>query len=163
VSVYSLEKLISETRRLAAEYRRTTGKPLPGVSNEIAEYDAAKLLNLELVQDRSDGYDAVGKGAIDGRRVQIKARAIFDESKSGHRIGQLKTEKAWDMVVLVVMNENYDVVEIFKADRGTLIKNIGENRNKRGAMSVAKFKNIGQLVWDDEQGLIEDALIKMSN
>ena len=90
MTVYALDKLIAETRRLAAEYRRTTGKPLPGVSNEIAENDAARLLDLTLCEDRGNGYDAVGSGQFEGKRVIIKARTIFDDSKSGQRIGQLK-------------------------------------------------------------------------
>ncbi len=60
MGVYSVDKLISEARRLAAEFRRTTGKPLPGVSGEIAEHDAARLLNLKLCDERSGGYDAIG-------------------------------------------------------------------------------------------------------
>ena len=43
-NIYAAEKLIAQARQLAAEYRRTMGKPLPGVSAEIAEYDAVRLL-----------------------------------------------------------------------------------------------------------------------
>ena len=32
----------------------------------------------------------------------------------------------------------------------------GSKRSKRGAMSVAKFKAIGRMVWNREQGLIQD-------
>jgi len=157
MAVYSTEKLISEARRLAAEYRRTTGKPL-GISGEIAEFDAADKLNLEICQERNSGYDAIGKGERDGKRVQIKGRAVFDEKKSGQRIGQLKIEQEWDLVVLVIMDENYDAVEIFEIDRETIIDALNENkssnRNKRGAMSLAKFKIISTLVWTKKAGLL---------
>ena len=97
---------MSEARKLAVEYRRTTGKPLPGISGEIANYDAARLLDLELVKDNAPGgYDAIGKGKREGRRVQVKGRAILDEKKSGQRIGQLKLEQDWDSVVLVLMDD----------------------------------------------------------
>jgi len=159
MSVYSTEKLISEARRLAAAYRKTTGKPL-GISSEIAEFDAADKLNLELCQERTSGYDAIGKGIREGKRVQIKGRAVFDEKKSGQRIGQLKIEQEWDSVVLVIMDENYDAIEIFEANRDiitdALNENKSSNRNKRGAMSLAKFKKISTLVWDNKDGLIED-------
>jgi len=158
MSVYSTEKLVSEARRLATEYKKATGKAL-GISGEIAEFDAASKLNLELSEDRSLGYDAIGKGPREGKRVQIKGRAIFDEQKSGQRIGQLKTEQEWDSVVLVLMNEEYEATKIYEADRETLTEALNEssssNRKKRGAMSIAKFKIIANLVWDKENGLIE--------
>lgn len=154
--VYAVDRLIGEARRLAAEYRRTTGKPLPGVSAEIAMHDAARLLNLELVAG-SGGFDAVGRGARSGRRIQIKGRTIFDESKGGQRIGQIKTGEVWDSVVLVLMDEEYEPYEIYEAQREDLLQAVSEkaqtSRGKRGALSVAKFKVIGRLVWDRDCGL----------
>lgn len=162
MGVYSKEKLIAEARRLAAEFRRTTGKPLPGVSGEIAEHDAAELLDLELVDDRSGGFDAIGRGSRDGQRIQIKARVIFDEEKSGQRVGQLKLEQDWDSVVLVIMNENYEAVEIFEASRDEIADAMegaaSSSRKKRGAMSVARFRIISRLVWTREEGEIEDEI-----
>ena len=162
MGIYSVEKLIAEARRLAAEFRRTTGKALPGVSGEIAEHDAARLLNLELCQEKSAGYDAIGLGKRQGKRVQIKGRVIFDEEKSGQRVGQLKLEQEWDSVVLVVMDDNYEPYEIYEADRGDILDamdEVGQSaRRKRGAMSVARFKIIGRLVWTREEGEIEDEI-----
>ncbi len=159
MSLYSTEKLVTEARRLAAEYRKATGKPL-GISSEIAEFDASHLLNLELVKERSGGYDAVGRGKREGKKVQIKGRAIFDESKSGQRIGQLKSDQEWDSIVLVIMDEEYEPVEIYEGERDALLQAMHDakpsSRNKRGAMSVAKFKVISKLVWNREQGLIEE-------
>lgn len=162
MGVYSKEKLIAEARRLAAEFRRTTGKPLPGVSGEIAEHDAAELLNLELVDDRSGGFDAMGRGGREGQRIQIKARVIFDEEKSGQRVGQLKLEQDWDSVVLVIMDESYEAVEIFEASRDEIVDAMegmtNSNRKKRGAMSVARFRIISRLVWTREEGEIKDEI-----
>ncbi len=160
MGVYSVEKLITEARRLAAEFRRTTGKPLPGVSGEIAEYDAARLLDLELCKERPGGYDAIGRGSREGYRVQIKGRVIFDEEKSGQRIGQLKLDKDWDCVVLVIMDENYEAVEIYEASReeveDALEDSASSSRRKRGAMTVARFRNIARLVWARGEGAIGD-------
>jgi hypothetical protein len=162
VGIYSVDKLISEARRLAAEFRRTTGKPLPGVSGEIAEHDAARLLNLEICKDRPGGYDAVGHGRREGKRIQIKARVIFDEDKAGQRVGQLKLEQDWDSVMLVIMDEDYQPVEIYEADRDDVIEAMdaagGSARKKRGAMTVARFKIIARLVWTREEGEIEDEI-----
>lgn len=160
MTVYSVDKLIAEARRLAVEFRRTTGKPLPGISGEIAEYDAARHLDLELLKDRPGGFDAIGRGQRDGQRVQIKGRAILDESKSGQRIGQLKLEQAWDSVVLVLMDDSYEAFEIYEALREEILDAMEDagtsSRKKRGAMSVARFRNIARLVWTREDGAIDD-------
>ena len=162
MSLYSVEKLMIQTRKLAADYRRTTGKPLP-VTAEIANFDAASLLDLELIQPPPGGYDAVGRsGEREGLRFQIKGRAIFDEEKGGHRIGQLKLEQEWDAVLLVLLDEDYEPYEIYEADRASIIEAMDEGqsskRNKRGAMSVARFKNISRLVWCREEGEIGDEI-----
>ncbi len=159
VGVYSVDKLIGEARRLASEYRRATGQPLAGVSAKIAEHDAAAILNLELCQNPQLGYDAVGRGEREGQRIQIKGRTIYDEKKRGQRIGQLKLDQEWDLVVLVLLDKNHEAYEIYEADRGTVVKALephrSSNRAKRGAMSVAKFRSIGRRVWVRDQVDVE--------
>ncbi len=162
MGIYSVDKLIAETRRLAAEYRRATGQPLP-VSGEIAAYDASCHLDLELLQPPPGGYDAVGRsGPRKGMRFQIKGRAIFDEQKGGHRIGQLRAEQEWDRVLLVIMDENFETTEIYEADRDEVLEALQDGgsskRAKRGAMSVARFKAIARLVWTREEGEIGDEI-----
>ena len=156
MSIYEADKLISEARRIAAEYRRTTGTSLP-ISGEIAKHDACKYLELEPVKEGQGGYDAKDK---DGHRIQVKGRAIFDESKGGQRLGQLKMEQEWDALAMVLMDENFESTEIYLASRDAIEDSMEEqassNRSKRGAMSVARFKHIGQLVWTKEEGRIED-------
>lgn len=162
MSVYSVDKLIAEARRLAAAYRDTTGRPLAGVSGEISRYDAARLLNLDLCTGEG-GYDAIGRaGERAGRRIQIKARAIFDDAKSGQRIGQLKADQAWDSVVLVLLDERFETFEIHEATREELrdeLERAGDSRRaRRGAMSVARFRALGRLVWTREDGALEDGV-----
>ena len=150
---YAADKLIAQARTLAAEYRRAMGKPLPGVSTEIAEHDAVRLLELEPRSGEQGGWDAVDPQ--NGERIQIKSRTIFDESKGGERIGQLKLNQEWDAVVLVLMDENYEPYEIYRARRDELTEYINQsssNRAKRGAMSVARFKILGELIWDVVNG-----------
>lgn len=160
MSIYAIDKLIGEARRLASEYHRATGKPLAGVSAEIAEYDAARLLGLNLCTPKVSGYDAIGTGPRDGRKIQIKGRTIFDEAKKASRIGQLKVEQEWDSVVLVLMDENHEPYEIYEAQRTELLDELSNSenrsRNKRGIMSVAKFKHLSHLVWTREEGEVTD-------
>jgi hypothetical protein len=165
LTVYAADKLIAQARVLAAEYRRTMGKPLPGISNEIAEFDALKLLQLEPNAGGEGGYDAIDSNR-GNKRIQIKSRTIFDETKSGQRIGQLKLDKVWDSVVLVIMDEDYQPCEIYEAERDDLVDYLDQsssNRAKRGAMSVARFKIIGQRVWTRESGLEEEIWDNQSN
>lgn len=159
MSLYSVDKLISEARRIAAEYRRATGKPL-GISAEIARHDACTYLDLEPHED-AVGYDAMGlQGEREGLRFQIKGRAIFDEKKGGQRLGQINIDQNWDKILLVLMNEEFESTEIYEASRETMIDDMSDSadssRKKRGAMSVARFKRLAQLVWSNGEGLIED-------
>jgi len=155
-TVYSIDRLVGEARRLAADYRRATGKTLP-VTGEIAVQDAIRLLGLKPAEDSAAGYDAVRERGGRTERIQIKGRAIFDESKTGHRLGQLKLEQPWDYVILVLMDENYEPVEIHEADRDVLVETLNDpsasKRTARGMISVARFKIIGRLLWTREQGL----------
>jgi len=156
LTVYAADKLIAQARQLAAEYRRTMGKPLPGISSEIAQHDAVKLLGLEPLDEGSEGgFDAIDPSRGD-KRIQIKSRTIFDESKSGQRIGQMKLDKEWDCVLLVLMDEDYEPYEMYEAEREDILDCIGKSsssRTKRGAMSVARFKIIGRLAWTKENGV----------
>ncbi len=158
MGLYAADKLIGQARQLAAEYRRTMGKPLPGVSSEIALHDAMRLLQLDPVDGSVGGYDATDPARSD-LRVQIKSRTIFDESKSGQRIGQIKVDQPWDVVVLVLMDEEYEAYEIYEMERDELLdymKKSSASRSKRGALSIARFKIIGRLVWTREDGLEEE-------
>ncbi len=161
MALYQVDKLMGEARRLAREYRLAMGKPLAGISAELAVHDAMRLLDLEAAPKGASGYDAVGRGPRAGKRIQVKGRAIFDESKGGQRIGQLKTEQEWDSVMLVLLDENYDPVEIYEAEREDILEaadKTSSNRSKRGAVSVAKFKIIGHLVWSHDTGVEDDGI-----
>ncbi len=52
-----LFELISQTKALAKRYYSLTGRPL-GVIGEIAEFEAARLLGLELAPVREPSVDA---------------------------------------------------------------------------------------------------------
>ena len=85
MAIYSVDKLISETRRIAKEYRFATGKILP-VTAEIALNDAISILELSPNDENLPGYDAVYEHGEERLRVQIKGRLIFNEKRQGHRI-----------------------------------------------------------------------------
>ncbi|MDB2705111.1 hypothetical protein N9Y67_01070 [Pseudomonadota bacterium] len=159
MDLYSIDKLMHETRQLAAKYRMTTGTTLP-VTGEIARFDVAKALNLQLIDDLTQGYDANGLGERAGVRVLIKGRVIFEDSRSTPRIGQINPDGRWDNVVMVLFDDDYMPVEMYEAssdDIKAAIKTKQDNHSKkRAAMSVAQFKIIGKLVWTQEGGIEQE-------
>jgi len=155
MGVYSVDRLIAEARRLAAEYRRTTGRPLAGISSEVCVHDAIRLLDLEPTS--GPGYDAIGRGTRAGQRIQIKGRTIRADGRSGQRIGQLRLDQEWDRVLLVLMDEELEPFEIHEASRDQVVEALEEGkRSRRGAMSVARFRRIGHRVWSRGGGLDTD-------
>lgn len=147
MSVYSVDKLMAEARRLAAEYRRTTGKTLP-ISGEIAVNDAVRLLGLTAAGEPGLGYDATRGEGDATQRLQIKARVVFDEIKSAHRIGELKIDRPWDSVLLVLLDQEYEPFAIYEATRPAIEAALDDVRpNKRGTLTVPRFQRIGELVW----------------
>ncbi len=154
---YSVDKLIAEARRLAADYRRATGKALP-LSAEIAVNDAVRLLGLAPPVDPVAGCDAVRNTPGGVIRVQIKGRVVFDQSRASPRMGQLKLDQGWDEIVLVLMDDDYEPFEIYRAAREGVERALERKpHNKRGAMTVPQFRNIGLRVWTREWGLAADA------
>ena len=155
MSVYAVDKLITQARRLAKEYRQVTGKTLP-ITGEIAINDAIRLLGMAAASELNCGFDAVLEYQQQRLRVQIKGRAIVNSKRSGHRLGQLKLEQDWDAIVLVIMDVDYETSEIYLAERETIMEAINESKNKRGSISIARFKIIGDLLWSAENGIEND-------
>jgi len=142
-----IEEILLAAKDLASRYKKLTGKPL-GITGEVAEFNAAKLLRLELAEARKAGYDAIGS---DKRKIQIKGRCLSNNPKPGQRLGSIRLDHDWDSVLLVLMNESFDVIEMWEAFRpeveAALLAPGSKARNERGALSVSKFKQIGQQVW----------------
>jgi hypothetical protein len=154
---YSVDKLTAEARRLAAEYRRATGKTLP-LSAEIAVNDAIRLLSLEPPVEPNSGCDALRRSENSVARVQVKGRVLFGETKGTPRIGQLKLDQKWDETVLVIMGEDYEPQEIYCATRESIESVLAKkSSNKRGVMTLAQFKIIARREWTADRGLECDA------
>ena len=153
MGIYSVDKLIAETRRIAKEYRLATGKTLPATP-EIAINDAISILEMSPNEEKTPGYDAIFEQGDEKLRVQIKGRVIFNGKKQGHRIGQLKVEQQWDAIVLVIMDDDFMPDESYMAKREDILTELEDKQknNKKGAMTVAKFKLISELLWTEQNG-----------
>jgi len=142
--------LLSEAKRLAQCYRALTGKPL-GITGECAEYEAARLLGLDLAPARTAGYDATETDGGAVRKLQIKGRCLLPGHKPGQRLGSIDIRKEFDAVLLVLLDENFDALEIVEASRESVLDALAapgsKARNERGALGINKFKSIGTVRW----------------
>jgi len=141
--VYDIDKLMIQTRRLAADYRQATGQVLP-VSADLAQYDAVRLLSLQTPAALESGVDAVSGDT----RYQIKSRVLFDQHKRGYRVGQLNPNGHWDVALLVLFNAQYEPIEIIQAGREQLQHSVPTaGKNNRGSLTVEKFRAVGDVIW----------------
>ena len=142
----TIEDILTQVKPLAVEYYRLTGKPL-GVTGEIGEFEVARLLSLKLAPARRPGYDAIDQS---GRRYQIKTRSLDDAAlkKMKQKTGKLN-DKEWDAALLGIMNREFEMLEIWEADRSAVDCELnrpgGKGRNVRRQLSLSKFKKIGRL------------------
>lgn len=143
-------QILGDAKALAQRYRTLTGKPL-GITGEVAEFEAARLLNLELTDARQAGYDAIRTQNGKPHRLQIKGRCMLPGAKPGQRIGRIDVEKEFDGVLLVLMDECFNATAIYEAHREAVIEALtapgSKSRNERGALGMRKFISIADKVW----------------
>ena len=122
---------------------------------EVSEFSAAQILGLELAEARQSGYDAIRKENGKVTKIQIKGRCIPANAKPGQRLGSIQLDKEWDTVLLVLMDEDFEVLSMYEAARKEIEKALlapgSKARNERGALAVSKFKAIGHEVWKRER------------
>ncbi len=109
-------ELLAQAKKVAQRYRALTLRPL-GLTGEIAEYEAARILKLQLAPARTAGWDA--KEVVNGveRRLQIKARCMLPGARTTQRMGSIDTGKEFDAVLLVLMDENLNATAMYEAPR----------------------------------------------
>jgi len=142
--------ILRQAKQLAAEFYSLTGKPL-GVTGEIAEYEAARILGIALTPARQAGYDGIEVRDGVARRVQIKGRVVQPTSSRSQRVGRIDIAKDRDSVLLVLMDDYFDATAIYEAERAAVIAALiapgSRARNELGALAVSKFKAIGVERW----------------
>jgi hypothetical protein len=95
--------------------RANTKRPLAGLTDDIAEYEAASLVDALLVGNRNPGFDAI---APDGRRIQIRGRCVARPYKDSEFIGRIEMRQQFDAVLLVLLDKNFGIYNMFEASRG---------------------------------------------
>lgn len=145
-----LVRLLREAKALARRYYHATGKPL-GVTGEVAEYEAHRLLGVALADVRQPGYDATAERSDRTVRYQIKGRCFPARHRAGQRVGSLSLEKEWDAVLLVLLDLDFETREIWEATRVDLAPLLtapgSKARTERGQLGVNQFTRVGRCVW----------------
>lgn len=141
-------RLLANVKLLAREYRALTGRPL-GVTGEVAEYEAVRLLpDLELAPVRQAGYDAIRRTSEGFQRLQIKGRCT---PMARGRLGAISLTQDWDAVLLVLLDSAFEATAIYEADRDTvalaLTKPGSKARNERGQLAISSFVALGKRIW----------------
>ena len=153
--------LLAKAKVLAQQYRALTGKPL-GITGEVAEYEASRMLGVKLTPARQAGYDAVE--TVDGveKRLQIKGRCVLPGSKPSQRLGSIDVEKDFDAVLLVLLDGDFNATFIYESERADVLREMAPpgsiSRNERGALGVRKFVSIARLRWHRSKSDVAEGL-----
>lgn len=146
----TIADLIEQVKRLAKEYRKRTGRPL-GVTGEVAEYEACRLLGLCLAPVRQEGYDAIRQTPDGTRRVQVKGRVLLADANPGQRLSKISLKHEWDSTIVVVLDEDLEPTIIYEAERAAIAAALtvpgSRARNDRGQLGLSKFKSIARVIW----------------
>jgi hypothetical protein len=149
--------LLQQAKQLAKRYRELTGRPM-GITGEVAESEAVRLLGVELADVRMAGYDVIRETPSGIQRLQVKGRVVPSRRSLGQRIGAIDVTKEWDAVLLVLMDRDFDTFAIYEAERAAVIEALtrpgSKARNERGALSVSVFRRIGLQVWPPAEGAL---------
>ena len=144
--------ILRDVKALAVEYYSLTGKPL-GVTGEIAELEASLALDLTLADARQEGYDAIRLVNGDRQTIQIKGR-WKKAGRNWGRVPSINTEKDFDTAMLVLLEGDYELYEIWEASRDQVIERLdapgSKARNERRSMGVSQFKTIANRVWPSD-------------
>jgi len=150
VATDDMFEILRAAKAIAQRYYRATGKPL-GVTGEVAEYEAARLLGLTLSTVRQLGFDAVGYRDGQQVRYQIKGRCFDPVRANGQRVGSLSLEKPWDAALLVLLDADFETREIWEASRESLTPLLAtpgsRARTERGQIGVKQFMRVADRIW----------------
>src|SRR5437867_12208494 len=91
--------LLRQAKKLAQRYYARPGKPL-GVTGEVAEYEAARILGVELTPPRQAGFDALERKGTMVRKLHIKDRCLQKNCKPRQRLSSLRQHHEWHPVLM---------------------------------------------------------------
>lgn len=143
-------EVLRDAKVLARRFYRLTGKPL-GITGEVAEYEAATILGLDLHCARQAGYDATEIRDGSPVRIQIKGRCVKNPAKLVGRLGSLDLAQPFDVVLLVLLDLDFNAFAMYEASREVVVTALtkpgSKARNERGALGIRQFMAISSKRW----------------
>lgn len=143
-------EVLQEAKALDRRYYRLKGKPL-GITGEVAEYEAAVKLGLELHAARQAGYDATELRSGSPVRIQIKGRCVANPARIVGRLGSIDLAQPFDSVLLVLLDSDFNAYAMYEASREAVVTAItkpgSKARNERGALAIRQFIAISSPRW----------------
>ncbi len=122
----------------------TKGTRKLGITGEVGELLACHQLGLDLVIDsRSAGFDAIDR---DGLCVEIKTRRSEADGlpNDAGRTSRF-SEHEFDYAILVLLNRQYEISEIWRAEYSDLKPII--DAQKRRNPNLSSFKRAGRKIF----------------
>lgn len=115
-----------------------------GTTGPLGELYACEVLHLDRAAEGMRGYDAKD---IEGRRVQIKSRAP-EKGDRVNPIGTVGRIVSWDFdyAVLVLLDGQYRLDEIWQASMGDLTTLQAKVTNPARGVRVGDFMRVGHRV-----------------
>lgn len=146
-----IASLISQAKTIGQRYYQLTGRPI-GMTGEIGEHEAARILGLELAPVREPSIDATQTRHGKTIHIQVKCRAVDPKRKYIGRVSRIKLSPKFDIALLVLLDKGtYDAIEIweasFEAIKPRLESPGSRSRNERGSLGISQFKSIARKVW----------------
>ncbi|WP_189664233.1 hypothetical protein [Pseudomonas marvdashtae] len=143
-------EVLRDAKVLARRYYRLTGKPL-GITGEVAEYEAATKLGLDLHCARKAGYDATEIRNGCPVHIQIKGRCVVNPARIVGRLGSIDLAQPFDAVLLVLLDSDFNAFAMYEASRyavvAALTKPGSRARNERGSLGIRQFMAISSQRW----------------
>lgn len=143
-------EVLRDAKVLARRYYRLTGKPL-GITAEVAEYEAATKLGLDLHCARKAGYDATEIRNGGPVHIQIKGRCVVTPAKISGRLGSIDLAKPFDTALLVLLGSDFNAFAMYEASRDAVVTALTKPgsrvRNERGSLGIRQFMAISSQRW----------------
>jgi len=125
----------------ALEHYHSTGKPNKA-THEIGRAQAAKLLELELIDDNQEDYNAIRQTGP-YRYIRIRTRRY--PNSVNPKISCGNTDQNFDSIVFIDLGEDFEVQGIWEAGKNDIVD--ATSRNVDRSLSVKKFKAIATKLW----------------
>ncbi len=132
----------------ALVHYHSTGIPNKA-THEIGRAQAAKLLELELIDDNQEDYNAIRQTGP-YRHIRIRTRRRTPET-GNQRISCGNTDQNFDSIVFIQLGEDFEVEEIWEAAKKDIDTKLDEPgstaRNVKRSLNVSQFKEISIKLW----------------